>query len=499
MFLLVRHRFPNIYYPRTYIGTIPEQDRTPYRNRSNRDWLRTMRTVSDKFTLYHQSLDSYLYLRFLRTCIFICVIGCIITWPILIPINVRGGGEGTELNRLLIGNVNNKKLLYAHAIIAWFLFGFVMFTIARERIWLIGLRQAWHSSERNARRLSSRTVLFLSAPTASLDEGNLSTFFGKEALRAWPVTKADKLQALVSSRNGDVEHLESAELEFMYNLEKSSKQHSEQDRRAYVTPSNLPHGVKCAARPRRRTGPNPFSKKVDYISWCQERIQTKEEQIERLRQANDSSYSHGGAAAVFVLFSSQAAAQRACQQVASSDILSLTPRYTGVTPKEVLWKNLTLSPSQRLSQRGIAIVLVVSTIILWSIPVSFVGAVSNISYLAENYDWLSFLNKLPDPMISLLSGLLPPLLLSLLASYVPDIFRCKCALGHLSITEINMNRHIQVFRRSDQHICRAQGSQMVLCLPGPASLLDHDHFFWCCDCSFPNCEGSSLNPTIARR
>src|SRR4051812_24811870 len=56
-FILVRRYYPNIYFPRTYIGTVPEKDRTPCQNRSRWDWVHTMRVVPDKFMLYHQSLD----------------------------------------------------------------------------------------------------------------------------------------------------------------------------------------------------------------------------------------------------------------------------------------------------------------------------------------------------------------------------------------------------------------------------------------------------------
>lgn len=67
-----------------------------------------------------------------------------------------------------------------------------------------------------------------------------------------------------------------------------------------------------------------------------------------------------------------------------------------------------------------------------SIPISFVGAWSNVEYLAKTYSWLSWLNQLPDTVIGLLSGLVPAALLSLLSSYVPKIFRG--------------NNHISTFR-----------------------------------------------------
>lgn len=406
------------------MGTIPEHHRTPSQSRSHWDWVHTMRVVPDKFTLYHQSLDSYLFLRFLRTLIFICVVGAGITWPILIPVNATGGGRSKELNHISIGNVEKPKHLYAHAIVAWVFFSFVMFTVARERLWLIGLRQAWNLSTSNGTRLSSRTVLFLSAPTAALDAGNTQRFFGNDAIRIWPATAADKLQALVSARNSIVEELESAEISLIKNVNKEVKKHQGTEGNRNLTYENLPKQMKKSLRPTHRLKTH-LQKQVDSIDWYREQLKEKETDIERARDSNSSADSSNGAAAVFVEFKTQAAAQGAYQQLTSSDILSLTPRYTGITPGDVVWENLTLTPAIRISKGGTAVGLVIATILLWSIPVSLVGAISNVEYLAENIKWLGFLNKLPSSVRSLLSGLVPPILLSALARYVPNIFRCK--------------------------------------------------------------------------
>lgn len=128
------------------------------------------------------------------------------------PVNATGGGSSTELDRIGIGNVKNKDHFYAHAVIAWVFFAFVMFTVARERLWLIGLRQAWTLSKPVAKRLSSRTVLFLSAPRDALDEGNMHRYFGESALSIWPAAKVEALDSLVSSRKSKVEQLEAAEM-----------------------------------------------------------------------------------------------------------------------------------------------------------------------------------------------------------------------------------------------------------------------------------------------
>jgi uncharacterized protein YggT (Ycf19 family) len=432
-FVAVRPRFPNIYFPRTYIGTIPAKDRTPCQSRSYWDWIHTMKVVPDKFALYHSSLDSYLFLRFMRLLIFICIIGCLITWPILLPINSAGGGSANDLDSLAIGNVSQKKYLYAHAVVAWVFFTFVMFTIARERLWLIGLRQAWNLAKPNAARLSSRTVLFLSAPTAALDEGNMNRFFGDDAVRLWPATKAEKLLSLVSSRDSKIEELEAAEITLIENAARRGRK-SQQRSRRQITYDGLSDGVKKSLRPTQRLKTSrPVGKQVDSIDWLREQIMNKEGEIEKARDSNATADSHHGAAAVFVEFRTQAAAQRAYQQLASSDILSLTPRFTGVRPDEIFWENITLPPARRISQASAAYALVMATILFWSIPIALVGAISNVQYLAENFHWLRFLYQLPDPILNLLTGLVPPLLLSALSRYIPNIFRCKGALDDILI------------------------------------------------------------------
>ncbi|KAI1768486.1 DUF221-domain-containing protein [Hypoxylon sp. FL1150] len=424
IFVAIRRWYPNIYAPRTYMGTIPEKDRTPPSSRAYFSWVHTMRKVPDKFMLYHQSLDAYLYLRFLRTIIFICSVGCCITWPILMPVNATGGGSSTEIDKIGIGNVRKKGHFYAHAIIAWVFFSFVMFTVARERLWLVGLRQAWTLSKPVSKSLSSRTVLFLSAPRDALEEGNMHRFFGDGAVRIWPVTKTEALESLVSSRKSKIEQLEAVEMSL---IRKANKEGRRRAKNIQLQDGNfdyeaLPDAVKKSIRPRHKPKVSPLSGKVDSIEWLRKKIREEEAEIEDARRSYEIRDTNG-AAAVFVEYSTCAEAQRACQQVATSELLALNPRYTGVKPNEVIWKNLTIPPARRISEEGTAIAIVIATIIFWSIPSGLIGLISNISYLAENFEWLSFLRNLPEPVMGLLSGLIPPLATSYLSKIVPNIFR----------------------------------------------------------------------------
>lgn len=362
------------------------------------------------------------------------------------PVNATGGGTATQIDKIGIGNVRKKGHFYAHAIIAWVFFSFVMFTVARERLWLIGLRQAWTLSKPVAKRLSSRTVLFLSAPRDALEEGNMHRFFGDGAVRIWPVAKTEALESLVSSRKSKIEQLEAAEMSL---IRKANKEGRRRAKKIQLQDGNfdyeaLPDAVKKSIRPRHKPKVSPLSGKVDSIEWLRKKIKEEEDKIEDARKSYEITDTNGGAA-VFVEYNTCAEAQRACQQVATSELLALGPRYTGVKPNEVIWKNLTIPPARRISEEGTALAIVIATIVFWSIPSGLIGLISNISYLADNFEWLSFLRNLPEPVIGLLSGLIPPLATSYLSKIVPNIFRSTYSIIGLrpGASMLTNRRHIQ--------------------------------------------------------
>lgn len=100
-----------------------DRDRTPSSDQRGSNWFHDFRSLPDTFVLQHQSLDGYLFLRFFKLIILICLIGSCITWPILFPVNATGGGNAPSLDKLTFGNVEHNDRLYAHAVVAWLFLG----------------------------------------------------------------------------------------------------------------------------------------------------------------------------------------------------------------------------------------------------------------------------------------------------------------------------------------------------------------------------------------
>lgn len=368
--------------------------------------------LKDSFLLRHSSIDAYLFVRFLRVIMIICMLGCLLTWPILISVNATGGGDASQLDKIAFGNVADNKRLYAHAVVAWIYFGLVILLITRERLFAISLRQAQATLKQNMERLSSKVVLFLSVPADALDEERLQQFFGTSAVKSWQVPKLADLDGMVSERSGKVEKLEEAELQLEKNVTKhggvegNSRDQSASSKRS--RPAKKSYYV--------------FGENIDTIDKLRKEIPDLESKIQSAREKHHDNLS-AESNALFVEFKDQASAQEAVQSVRHSSPLALQPRFSGVQPKEVLWSNLNIDPSLRLSYYYLAIALITATIILWSIPVGIVGTISNINYLTDRVKWLRFIDNLPDPILGFLTGFVPAYVLSELVSYVPNLFR----------------------------------------------------------------------------
>lgn len=415
IFVAIRDRYPWIYSPRTHTALIPKKDRTPVQGLGKYDWFQTFRMIEDRFVLRHQGLDVYLWLRFLKTSIFLCFIGTCLTWPVLFAVNATGGGTSKELDRISFSNVTDKKKLYAHATIAWVFLGLVMYTVAKERIFLRELRQAYYLSKRVSGLLSSRTVLYLHASEDMVnhDDNDLEQTLGEGARKHWAVTDLSDIEKLVSERSSDAMSLEDSQVALVRTWNKKRLNSGRK-------PFNANMAGK-AARPQHHLFPL-VGEKVDSINWYRDNVTYKAEKINDAR----NSYSEtpkSGRTAVFVEYATQAQARKAYHQFKFGGALHMDPRFIGLQPKEVLWSNLGQAPAARLSKKAAASGLVAAIIIFWSIPVGIVGTISNINYLTDKIKWLRFIDDLPPAILGLITGLLPPFLLSWLVKYVPKFFR----------------------------------------------------------------------------
>ncbi|KIX09911.1 uncharacterized protein Z518_00992 [Rhinocladiella mackenziei CBS 650.93] len=492
IFIILRRKCPRVYAPRTLLKSLEPHERSPPLPTGWFNWFISFYRIPSVFVLNHSSLDGYLLLRFLRVLGVICLVGIGLLWPILIPLHVTGGAGNQQLDRLTLGNVVSAQKLYAHALLAWVYFIFVLYMISRECVYYINLRQAYLLSPFYANRLSSRTVLYMNVPRQYLDEERLRWILGKSVKRIWIPQNTDELERLVKEREQTAMRLEKAEFalikmanaarnkmltdqktECKEELSHSSPrlEHDSDEAEGEITPvserdakglnvseASSPSNKSATAtettlpdvngsvasqwlshrsRPHHRPIAN-YGRRVDTIKWTRSQIKKLNFRIAKIRRQQLFT-PKTMMPSVFVEFETHTDAQNAYQTLTHHRPLHMSERYLGVRPFEILWKSLSMSWWETIVRRFLIKALITAMIIFWAIPSALVGTISNVESLSEKVSFLSWIGDLPSSVKGILSGVVPAFALSLLMSIVPGILRyCARLAGLPTMTRIEL-------------------------------------------------------------
>ncbi|RDA92205.1 hypothetical protein CP533_5596, partial [Ophiocordyceps camponoti-saundersi (nom. inval.)] len=395
-------------------------------------WFRTLSRLPDAYALPRQGLDSYLFLRFLRVSTIICLTSILISWPILLALNITGMGNERQLEILTYSNIDISKFpnrLYAHCFVGWTIYSFVFYTIIRECIFYIRLRQAYLVSPRYTSRISSRTVLFTSISTDLLDETKLGLVFKEPIRRIRFLRRINELEVLVKKRDEAAIKLEKAEIDLIKTVNKArlkSSSNSDSGKEAKKSRVEEPY-IPAKKRPSHRLGYlGLVGKPVDTIEWTRSELQrlaleSKKAQKRWLKGRFEP------IGTVFVEFSTQAAAEEAYQAV-NYHLGKRCVKAIGARPSEIIWKNLAFSSRERLIRRYIVYGFITVFLILWSFPIAAI----NIMDKADNLKTLpghTWFSNLSTTSIALISGLGAPYLILIFMSPVPALMRLCARLS----------------------------------------------------------------------
>ena len=274
--------------------------------------------------------------------------------------------------------------------------------------------------------MSSRTVLFTNVPQEFRNESSIRDTF-PSVRHVWTQPECKELQELFDNRNKAAVKLEAAENKMCIAVTKKQKKAEKKGQTQDIPLIDSARGHVNVDQKDRPTHKLKFliGKKVDTIDWSRKEIQSLNDKI---GSAIEKTSKTDKVAALFVEFDSLHAAQAAARQVSKDKALKMTPRVVGVVPYDVIWKNIGLPRSKTKSISIIATVIITFMVIFWAIPVAFVGAISNIQNLTAKVPFLSFINDIPSPILGVVTGLLPVVLLAVLMALVPIFCRFLAGL-----------------------------------------------------------------------
>ncbi|KAJ3497629.1 hypothetical protein NLG97_g1755 [Lecanicillium saksenae] len=448
IWLIARRSQTRFYEPRAYLGSLRPFQRSPaLPNKGWFDWIGPFWRIPDETTLRHQSLDAYLFIRYLKVCAIIAFVSLCITWPILFPVNATGGGGLKELDILSFGNVKpelHKNYYYAHCFVGWAVYGFIMYMITRELIFYVNIRNAFFNHPNYAQRISARTVLFTNVPQDYLDESRLHAMYPGVIRQVWIAGDVKELEEEVKKRDETALKLEKGEVSLIKAVNKArakemkkkggdASEEQVEVARDTETGNIASRWVPDKKRPSHRLGfLGLFGKKVDTIEWGRAELK---ESIPKVQAAQEQ-YLAGNykkVPAVFIEFNTQSDAQNAYQRVTHHTALHMEPKAIGIKPDDVIWKNLALPWWQLVIRRYAVYAAVTALIVFWAIPVAIIGVISSVDTI-KVLPGLTWIAKIPPVILGVVSNLLPSVALAILMSLVPVFMR---GFSHLAGAKTN--------------------------------------------------------------
>ncbi|KAF5389675.1 hypothetical protein D9757_006040 [Collybiopsis confluens] len=147
----------------------------------------------------------------------------------------------------------------------------------------------------------------------------------------------------------------------------------------------------------------------------------EEEEAAEANPSADDPYPVANSA--FITFRKQISAHLAGQALIHHEPYRMASKFIEVAPSDIIWDNLSLNPYEMKVRLVISWGITAALIIFWAIPVAFIGTISNIQTVCTTEKWLAWLCTLPKPVIGIISGILPPVLLAVLMMLLPIVLR----------------------------------------------------------------------------
>ncbi|KAI8870011.1 DUF221-domain-containing protein, partial [Ramicandelaber brevisporus] len=412
-FSILRPRDKNVYSPRTYM--IAPEKRPPALSKHPLAWIKAAIMTKDEDILRWCGLDAYVFLSYIRSCFLLFATFSVLACVILVPININAGGKAEGIIQLAIANVPvGSRLRWAHILLTILFTWITIYRTISDLYKYILLRHDYLSRPEHASSAQANTILVMGIPpkVRSVDQlYRLFKGFPGGVRRIFLNRKVGHLLLDTERRDFLVAKLESLLTSYILDARKLSRK---------AIHSKSASKQRTLTRPvMRRSWLMACSAKVDAIDYLSGQIVALCQKIAEQQTSEDSfeTLSSG-----FIMFNRQISAHMACQIVIHETPLAMSTRFLEVNPRDIIWGNLDLNPYERYIRKAVSVGLTIALVVLWAIPSGVVSTISSVATLRK-IDAFSWLNSLPDWLLGVIQGVLPPLMMAMLMMLLPRILR----------------------------------------------------------------------------
>lgn len=447
-FCFFRSMFKSLYQPRCWY--VPISQRMEPLPEGLLKWILPSIKCSINFYI-SMGLDAYFFIRFLSILLlFFCSIG-ILNIVVLIPINWTGNDDhhsAVGLDKLSLSNISVLKVnrLKAHFVMSLITIICFHWLLIYELRSFVKIRQAYLLSKRQKNSVIHRTLLISNVPDYLMDpvilERVLLAIPGG-AKRIWYVSDFLAINQEVQRAKEALNYLEESEVKYLSNYLKKKHPILKTDEMVkspdtsndalvrplfyppiYLPPISLPR-VKRTFYFRLPGFLRLFKleSRVSIQTWSMEKLREQSLRIDELKLLQ-SDEGIKKLDKVFVEFESQTSAYIAHQCLLSQVQGNLNSTLVEVHPHDILWNNLIRSNSTVATFEKYSVTMIsIFIIILYVVPVSFIGLISQLPLLTQLIPSMKWIYKLPEEIRDSVSSFLPAILLSLLTDILLMTFR----------------------------------------------------------------------------
>ncbi|KAJ6199988.1 hypothetical protein J3E72DRAFT_393450 [Bipolaris maydis] len=380
LFLTIRTRFPDIY-----------NNAPSYTSNTITSWKEHITTDFLRFDCEIKHFDRYFFRRYLRSLLLIFIPASILITPILVSLNYTNGKNAESgvsgLDTLGWSNVglDQADRYWVHLVLSLLFTAYVCWIIWNELAFYVAARQ-------RSLNITLRTVLIDSILENWMSEKTLASqlqVFSGDITTIYFNRDYSAISKLAAKRKRLAEALETAETA---NMRKACRAGVEKRSKW----SRFPKVSRRMCYQLRNV--------MNILTWLgHEKADTTMFYWEELRKTGEKMQ-------VYYEFPllRPIAAQIVCQTVIYINSGYMTPRTLPLLVDDVIWSNINISWSNRAVRTVLLNVLIGVTATACVVPVAL------IIYMSQAVSWLGWISELPESLLGLLQGVLPPILVAIL-------------------------------------------------------------------------------------
>ncbi|KAJ2659623.1 phosphate metabolism protein 7 [Coemansia sp. RSA 1199] len=425
-FCVLRPRFKRVYAPRTY--AVGKEKRSPSIGAQVLAWIPAVLKVDEDKIIKRVGLDTYMFLRYMRSMFVIFVVLSFLSLVTILPVNITGGAGATELNILTIANVPSESTkLWVHIVFFMLFVAWVLRNIFVELQVYTRLRIWWLTNPSHAQKIGSSTIMVSSLPQALADS---DTKLGA----TFDMFPGGVRQVIVNRNCSDLEEVVEERNKLAAKLEKLLTSYAATSEKLHKKAAKKNSTYKEPKRPMMRESKVPFKgPKLDAFEFLASKIGELNRRIGELG-GDPTQFKRQSSA--FVFFNKQVAAHMAAQTVLDYKPFSMNLVSLDVSPDDIIWSNLNLNPYDRRIRGYISMAATIGLVIVWSIMTAALSALVSVKNLSK----IPALKNMSDSkFFGIFTGIVPAVVLAVVMALLPIILRLLLRLeGTPRVSEVNL-------------------------------------------------------------